>query len=133
MARTTISNKNVFLKLSRYEIFIPVAGFESYEVSNFGRVRHIMQDGTIKMLQPYDTDARGYKKITLWNDGRKSQQYVHRLVAKAFVEGYKEGLTVNHIDESKGNNHFMNLEWLTIGENVRYSQLGKPKPRKISK
>lgn len=132
MARNTISN-NIFLRLSRYEIFMPVQGFESYEVSNFGRVRHIKKDGSIQMLQPYDTDARGYKKITMLHNGRRTQQYVHRLVAKAFVAGYKEGLTVNHIDERKGNNHFVNLEWLTIGENVRYSQLGKPKPRKISK
>lgn len=132
MARATF-DKNIFLKLSRFEIFMPVQGFESYEVSNFGRIRHIKKDGSIVMLQPYNTDARGYKKITLWNSGRKSQQYVHRLVAKAFVAGYKEGLTVNHIDEVKGNNNFLNLEWLTIGENVRYSQLGKPKPRKISK
>lgn len=45
-----IINKNIFLKLSRYEIFMPVEGFESYEVSNFGRIRHIKKDGSIKIL-----------------------------------------------------------------------------------
>lgn len=49
MARATF-DKNIFLKLSRFEIFMPVQGFESYEVSNFGRIRHIKKDGSIVML-----------------------------------------------------------------------------------
>lgn len=66
------ATKDIYLKLSRYEIFLPVDGFEAYEVSNFGRIRHINKDGSTNMLQQYDTDARGYKKITLYNNGRRS-------------------------------------------------------------
>ncbi|CAM0111178.1 HNH endonuclease [Vibrio phage 5P1b] len=39
------------------------------------------------------------------------------LVAKAFVEGYKEGLVVDHIDEDKTNNHHLNLRWVPESEN----------------
>tara|TARA_R110002126_G_C10066139_1_gene462155 strand:- start:64 stop:408 length:345 start_codon:yes stop_codon:yes gene_type:complete len=46
---------------------------------------------------------------------------VHKLVALHFVDGYKEGLQVNHIDEDKTNNHSSNLEWCTSQYNVEYS------------
>ena len=46
--------------------------------------------------------------------------YVHRLVAMAFCKGYKPVLTVNHKDENKDNNCYLNLEWLTTEDNVRY-------------
>jgi hypothetical protein len=42
---------------------------------------------------------------------------VHRLVAGAFVPGYRRGLHVNHIDGDKLNNHADNLEWVTCQEN----------------
>lgn len=52
--------------------------------------------------------------------GKTSKTYlVARLVAMAWVEGYKEGLTVNHIDGDPSNNHISNLEWVTRGDNTR--------------
>lgn len=45
---------------------------------------------------------------------------VHRLVAKAFVPGYREGLVVNHKDENGMNNCADNLEWVTSYENHQY-------------
>lgn len=44
---------------------------------------------------------------------------VSRLVAMAWVDGYEPTLTVNHIDGNPSNNTPENLEWVTIGENVK--------------
>jgi len=38
----------------------------------------------------------------------------------AFVEGYEEGLTINHIDGNKHNNHPSNLEWISLAQNTKH-------------
>lgn len=43
--------------------------------------------------------------------------FVHRLVAYHFVDGYQDGLVVNHKDGNKLNNEADNLEWVTRSEN----------------
>jgi hypothetical protein len=45
---------------------------------------------------------------------------IHRLVAFAFVSGYRDGMEVNHIDENKENNRADNLEWTSRKENLHY-------------
>lgn len=62
-----------------------------------------------------------YQVITLWDNGKKIDVEVHRLVATAFVpnpNGYKY---VNHIDGNGSNNDKSNLEWCTASDNVRHS------------
>lgn len=70
----------------------------------------------------------GYEVITLsaLNGGYKRNFSVHRLVALAFkYNSAHHELTVNHIDENPLNNVADNLEWMTIEENIRYSQAGR--------
>ena len=50
-------------------------------------------------------------------DGKRKGFSVHTLVARAFCDGYKKGLIVNHIDGNKLNNYYKNLEWVTYKEN----------------
>lgn len=110
------------------EIWKPIEGFEGwYEVSNMGNVRRmarrIVTGATIKqqLLIQYMSSG-GYYRVTLSSpeDGKQRKYLVHRLVAKAFVDGYKEGLVVNHKDENKENNVASNLEWCTFKENTNY-------------
>ena len=91
-----------------------VRGFEGlYQVSNLGRVRGIKG----KILSP--STYQGYKRVNLSDgNGKYKTIAVHRLVAMMFVEGYAEGLEVNHIDENPANNHADNLEWVTHAKNV---------------
>jgi hypothetical protein len=64
------------------------------------------------------TNWAGYKMVNIRHiDGKFYPRMVHRLVAKAFVSGYDEGLQVNHIDENKQNNRYDNLEWVTSKQN----------------
>jgi len=67
-----------------------------------------------------NTDKDGYRYYLFRDkDNKRSYFKAHRLVALLFCdppENWRE-LVVNHIDGTKLNNHYTNLEWCTIGEN----------------
>ena len=123
------------------EIWKDIEGYEGkYQVSNLGRVR------SLKRNTLHDSDHRrssyvrlhdgrilkqcmaddGYFRVSLYDKDNKLKYVpVHRLVARAFVEGYREGLQVNHINEMKFVNCAVNLEWVSPSENVNYGERNK--------
>lgn len=99
------------------EIWKDIAGYEGlYRVSSHGNVLSIRKN---RLLLPH-THNGGYLYVGLSKSKKSKSFSVHRLVAAAFVEGYEDGLVVNHKDESRNNNHYTNLEWLTIKQNILY-------------
>lgn len=108
------------------EIYKDIKGYEGlYQVSNLGNVKSLNYNktGKEKTLIPHITGS-GYLSISL---GRKYRQYIHRLVAEAFIPNPNNLETVNHKDENKQNNSVQNLEWMTNKENVQYSKATKIK------
>ena len=111
------------------EIWKKVPYYEGYEVSNYGRVRSIdryvidkngvrtFKEG--KYLTKHD-NGNGYLTVTLSNNGKYKQEYVHRIVALAFIPNPDKKPQVNHKDEDKQNNYIENLEWVTCKENNNY-------------
>ena len=97
--------------------------FVRHEVSNFGRIRHAL---TKKLLHPAISKT-GYLRFTAKVKGKNVATSVHTQVALAFVDGWREGLQVNHKDGNKLNNCAWNLEWISASENIRHSRyvLGK--------
>ena len=59
-----------------------------------------------------------YKFVNLSMDGKFKANYIHRLVACAFIPNPENKPCVNHIDGDKKNNRVDNLEWVTYSENV---------------
>lgn len=116
------------------EVWKPIDGYEGiYQVSSLGRVRSLDRtvQSTSKNGKCYhvslkgrilaQSDAgKGYLKVGLRKNGEIEERYVHRLVAFAFVEGYRKGFVINHKDEDKHNNRADNLEWITQKENLNY-------------
>lgn len=88
---------------------------EKYQISNFGRVKSLPRNGTIKTprIMSLSNDKNGYKLVTLCGVSKR----VHRLVASAFIPNIHSKPHINHIDGDKGNNRVDNLEWATIKEN----------------
>ena len=91
--------------------------FTRYEVSNLGRVRNAR---TGLVLRPRKS-AHGYRKVSLFYKGQSKECYIHYLVATAFVEGWREGLEVNHKNGVKTDNRAENLEWVTRSENHQHA------------
>lgn len=93
--------------------------FGSYSINAHGEVRNNLSGKVIAQ----NKDACGYLQVGMYIKATKKQisRRVHRLVAKAFVEGHKDGLVVNHINGVKDDNRIENLEWVTVGENNRHA------------
>lgn len=109
------------------EVWKDIKGWEGlYQVSNMGRVKSLPKlkktPTTTFMTKEIIKKAnicKGYLRLGLKKDGITKSYFVHCLVAQAFL-GDANGLTVNHKDENKKNNSVENLEYLSIGENIRY-------------
>lgn len=95
----------------------PIVGFEEhYLVSDSGQVWSVRRH---KALTP-TIDRYGYEKVVLSKKGKMFYYTIHRLVAQAFVPNPDNLTTVNHINENKTDNRAINLEWMSIADNVNY-------------
>lgn len=95
------------------EVWRNVVHYEGlYEVSNLGRVRN--KDGHI-MAQ--FNNGNGYMQLSLTKFGKSYHEYVHRLVAMAFIPNPDNKPQVDHRDTVRSNNEVSNLRWVTASEN----------------
>ena len=90
-----------------------------YEVSNFGRVRHVVR----KHILTPKIDKGGYHIVYFYSsETKKIKGYrVHRLVAFAFCDGYVPGEKelIDHIDHCPSNNYYKNLRFVSKSENSK--------------
>ena len=107
-----------------------IPNWESYEVSNMGRIRSV--DRVIyekptnkvrhlkgKMLK-LRYDQHGYIQAQLKHNGKHKLLKVHRAVAMAFIPNPLNKPCVNHLDNNPANNTVDNLEWCTLKENSQW-------------
>lgn len=105
------------------EILKEITDFPGYYVSDKGTV-YSNKSGELTPLAPGRT-GKGYLKVMLCKGPKQYCKKIHRLVAEAFIPNPDNLPQVNHLDENKYNNSVENLEWSSLGDNVRYS-LCKP-------
>lgn len=104
------------------EIWKDIKGYENlYRISNLGNVYSIRNN---KILKPRLTCAN-YYQVDLCKKGDIKKQYVHRLVAKAFIPNPNDYLIINHKDENPKNNVVDNLEWCDSKYNNNYGSCKK--------
>lgn len=87
-----------------------------------GSVNRILPDGT---EEPAVTSraSRGlkYATVSYQVNGKQKREYVHRLVAKAFLPNPKNYPIVNHKDGNTLNNATDNLEWCSASYNTKHA------------
>lgn len=115
------------------EVWRPIQGTLWHDVSNIGRVRrraHKETDcyGRSKtygdLILSINTDRLGYKIVQIKeNKCLHKDTYVHRMVARAFVDNPDGKPCVNHIDNNPSNNVYTNLEWCTHKENMDWMKV----------
>lgn len=62
-----------------------------------------------------------YQMVTLWDNGKKIDVFVHRLVAQTFIPNPNNYPVVNHKDGNPSNNRVENLEWCDYSYNAIHS------------
>ena len=106
-----------------------VKGSKLYEVSNLGRVKSheriiTTRTGVNKKYKERilkgTVSHRGYRVADIKDRPGKTRQYIHRLVAEAFIDNPENKPCVNHIDNNPLNNNVENLEWCTHQENMAW-------------
>ena len=106
-----------------------IPGYEKlYEASTYGNIRtcegkvtttkhhgkRVWKKKTLKQK----TDKGGYKRVSLWLDGKQRTHLSHRLIALTFLNKVEGKELINHKDSCPSNNLIENLEWCTHYENL---------------
>lgn len=112
------------------EIWKDVVGYEGlYQVSNFGRVKHLEYTFTNcsgshvvkeKIINSY-LQNNGYRLCHLYKKNTRKMFLLHRLVAEAFIPNPNNYPIINHKDSNPQNCEVSNLEWCTYSYNAKYS------------
>lgn len=101
------------------EIWKDIPNYEGlYQASNLGNIKRTYKNGKQKILKPVK-DAKGYLRVNLSKNNAIKNVQIHRLIAKTFIG--ESNLTVNHKDKDRKNNKIGNLEYMTLLENIQYS------------
>lgn len=121
------------------EIWKDVEGYEGYyQVSNYGRIRsterkinYVSESRNGNKFESFFTkpetitkgtdNGKGYMFVSLTKNGERKNFYVHRLVAKAFVDNPQQKPQINHKNCDKSDNKALNLEWVTLKENMQHA------------
>lgn len=92
----------------------------TYSYVRFGKTVTRTAVFKARLLRPSMTHM-GYLEVCFVHKRKKFRFLVHRLVGMAFVDGYAEGLVINHKDANKLNNAPGNLEWVTKSRNSEHA------------
>lgn len=91
-----------------------------YIITNYGDVVSLYRNGIAIIKSDLNN---GYIRYKMQIGSKKNSFFGHRLVAMHFIltDGDIDNLVVNHIDGSRINNYYKNLEWCTTSENSNHA------------
>lgn len=94
-------------------------GYKGYKVDEYG---NIYSKRTGKKMKPHTANDGVLKIELIHTSGKRKQESVHRLIAKAFIPNPDNKPQVDHIDGNKQNNNASNLRWCTNIENQEFRE-----------
>lgn len=110
------------------EIWKKVPGYEKYQISNFGKVRHI-RTGRLKKFCIQQYDGPPYLTVQLQKNASVEPNFrkrnkpirIHRLLLMAFVRMPEDGEIGCHKNGNSMDNRLENLYWGTRKDNAQDS------------
>ena len=93
-----------------------VDGAPEYMVSDYGRV---WSKKSKKILKVKPMDKHGHMGVSLFVDGKPRYEYIHRVMAKAFVPNTNNDPIVRHLNDNPKDNFIENLQWGTQKDNIK--------------
>jgi hypothetical protein len=114
--------KSILSLIIKSEKYKEIKNFESlYIISNKGRIFRQLKNGILRELK-WMKKPNGYYKVELYNNGKRKDLYIHRLVAEHFIpnDDPVNKDEVNHKKRNKKNNSVTNLIWVTRQENMEH-------------
>lgn len=107
-----------------------IKNFPNYYCDEFG---NIFKGKDMTPVKPWK-DRDDYKRVMIYDlTGKRRNVAIHRAVYSCFVGELIDGLTIDHDDNNKHNNHFSNLVQMSFSDNSKKENVGKCNPRKNRK
>lgn len=109
----------------------PIEDYHGYFISDDGNVYCNLGKGNRgngKTVPYYEVKPRatknGYYRVYARNSitGKRTDLYIHRLVAKAFIPNPENKPWINHKNCNRADNRVENIEWCTAKENNEYTR-----------
>ena len=82
-------------------------------------VKHGERHWKPRIMKTRGKSESGYR-VGLWKNGQPKDFLFARVIAMTWVDGYEEGMTVNHKNGNRFDNRAENLEWLSLADNIRH-------------
>ena len=92
--------------------WVPIPDYPGYYICREGYVFNGK-----RVMKPHRGDKAGHLNVRLRKDGKTYEEYIHRLVARAFIRNPNGYPIVRHIDDDRENNDVENLAWGTQLDN----------------
>ena len=106
-----MNSKELLEQLLQFTVWLPIKGYDNYEVSICGMIRNVI---TKRILKPGINN--GYYSVVLCN-GKHKTLNIHRLVAQHFIPNIKNDEFIDHKNNNKLDNTISNLRWVTKQQN----------------
>ena len=100
-----------------FDEWMPLPEYPGYYVSATGHVWGPGRYGDPWLLKPTRT-KRGHLYVSLYVDGVRYREYVHRLVARCFIPNHNNYPVVRHLNDCPEDNDVENLAWGTQRDNI---------------